>query len=354
MPSTSIDRKFPRRVAFALSIAVLLDCAALWSVFSLPVITPAQALPAMGLHLAAAGLMTAVAVAAKKQANVRYLAGLSALLTFFTPVVGPAGCLVSYVAGRVLIKPRGLAKAFSGAEGGVVQGEEEFSGLWEDVKLHEELSIQPVVDILEGEDAALKRGAIQLLRRLGTPDAVRTLKKSLSDSDAEVRFYAHTALTRLEEDYAERFTQVQKEARDDDLDGLIALAKIQQEYAASGLPDDSIQTQMLSEARSNLTKALKAPGGDQTKLRTVLGLLELRLGELESAKQEFETVLNAAPDTPDALLGLLNVCFNQKDAQALRRLRQNLQGKRFDTTDPAKLTVLNFWAGHLGRKRSHA
>lgn len=354
MPSTSTEYHSSGCIATSLSVAIVLDAAALWMVFSSPSILLVPALAALGLHLAATGLMAVVALTAKKQKSIRYFAGLSALLTFFTPGVGPAGCLTSCIAGRLWIKPRGLAKAFSGAKSAEVRGDKEFFGLWDAVTLHDELSIQPVVDILEGEDAALKRGAIQLLRRLGTPDAVRTLKKSLGDSNAEVRFYAHTALTRLEEGYAERLGQAQETLRDDDHEGLMALAKIQQEYAASGLPDDSIRTQMLLEARSNMVKALETPGVDQNKCRTILGLLELRLGDLQSARQEFQTVLNTAPDTPDALLGLLDVCVRRRDWRSLQQLRKDLQGKRFDTTDPDKLTVLNFWAGHLSRRPSHA
>ena len=54
---------------------------------------------------------------------------------------------------------------------------------------------------MSGDDNDLKRGAINTLQRIGSPEAISILKQSLSDVSPEIRHYAHIALTRLDEAY---------------------------------------------------------------------------------------------------------------------------------------------------------
>jgi tetratricopeptide (TPR) repeat protein len=345
--------RFDAAAASGLSAALLLDAAAAWLVYAGRAAHPAWAgLLALGLHLAGVGLAWAAGRRRGADEDGRYLSGLGALLVLFLPVLGPLGCVGAMAAGRGLLKSRGLAQAFSGQS---AMDRAAGDGRGRDaVHLDEELSIQPVADILEGGDAALKRGAIQLLRRLGTKDAVRLLRKSLSDENPEVRFYAHTALTRLEEDHAESMALAHKRASDADPESLVALARTQRRYADSGLPDENISRQSIEDARDNLRQALDIAGEAQEEWRVEMGQLELHLGHLEAAREQFELALSVQPENADAVLGLLEVRFRERDLAGLQRLREGLAGRRFDTADPERLVVLNFWAGTLSRRSAHA
>ena len=115
--------------------------------------------------------------------------------------------------------------------------------------------VLPAVDALHSRDATLKRGAIEALSRIRTPEAVEWLLRARSDEDPEVRFYATSALTRLKRDFETAVQAAEREAyrRPRELEPQLALQRARYEYAASGLLDEAARNAVLLECRSRLT-----------------------------------------------------------------------------------------------------
>jgi hypothetical protein len=124
----------------------------------------------------------------------------------------------------------------------------------EDRRMLEAADIAPATDILLGRDPTLKRGAIETLARIRTPQAVSWLLKCRSDTDPEVRFYATAALTSLKRDYEQKRRAAEAELfRKPGSASLELVAKrLALEYAQSGLLDPRSREALLAEARRGL------------------------------------------------------------------------------------------------------
>lgn len=68
-------------------------------------------------------------------------------------------------------------------------------------ELKKQIIKQPVVDSVFSVDKYIKRGAIEILFKLRTPEAVRSLKEITRDSNFEIRFFAINKLASMENDF---------------------------------------------------------------------------------------------------------------------------------------------------------
>ena len=120
--------------------------------------------------------------------------------------------------------------------------------------LADALDVLPAADALLGQDPAMKRGAIETLAKIRTLEAVRWIFKARGDPDAEVRFYATTALTRLKRDFEVSVQAAEREAfrRPGELAPQLTLQRVRLEYAASGMVDGGARQAVLEECRRRL------------------------------------------------------------------------------------------------------
>jgi tetratricopeptide (TPR) repeat protein len=298
---------------------------------------PLFALIALGL-LAASALTFVLPCLMFKQWRARSSSvyGLTAALTLCLPGAGIIGCLLALLCAQLLMRQKNRIKEFK---------ESLESALGEDSRwimrkrvgqvLADEIAIEPVIDVLQGDDPDLKRGAVKLLQRIGTPNAVGLLRQSLSDQFPEVRFYAHSALTELEDAFTKHIQTLNT--------GMQYRA-----YADSGLADEIARGQHLESCRDALSRSLELePGHAQTMLLLAQALLDL--GRLREAWQMFEKCTRFEDTASEALLGLAQMAYQLRDFAKLAE-----QARRIAASDaprplkPDPLALFEFWAG-VGR-----
>lgn len=121
-------------------------------------------------------------------------------------------------------------------------------------ELADALDVLPAADALLSADPALKRGAIETLARIRTPESVGWILRARTDADPEVRFYATSALTRLKAEYETGIRASEREAVLHPGDPALRLAihRVRYEYAVSGILDAPARDAILGDCRRQL------------------------------------------------------------------------------------------------------
>lgn len=300
-------------------------------------------------HLAAAAILLSMSAAMRREmpSKDRYRLRLYGMLVLFLPLMGLAGSLVLHLACDRWIRARGLVEDFQAeTEQRVIEPQHLEERMDLEAFFDQELAVQPVMDILAGYDDDLKRGAIDTLRRIGTPEAVKILKKCLTDASPEVRYNAHTALTRLDESHILRIrkSQQQLSSVNRQADAYVGYAEHCSAYGQSGLLDADTRRHYLQLAREALVNAREtAPAARELMLD--LARLEMALGAYADAAIHFRTILAGEPHNARALVGLAEVCFTSGDAEGLQSAtRQMAAAAGVDTGSVNEGIVFNFWA----------
>lgn len=135
-------------------------------------------------------------------------------------------------------EPENLPVALPGADEGSEQ------------KFLEAVDLVPAADVLLGQDQTLKRGAIEALVKIRTPEAIGWLLKARSDPNAEVRFYATSALTNLKREYETNLRAAELEIfeRPSEILPQLAYCRISRDFALSGLLDTNAGDELLTKA----------------------------------------------------------------------------------------------------------
>ncbi|WP_320174885.1 HEAT repeat domain-containing protein [Maridesulfovibrio sp.] len=272
-----------------------------------------------------------------------YYPRMAALFTVFMPLIGLAGITLTLLMSRVFMKSYGLAEDYKekAYEGGGVDID-----LPSDITefLYDEIDVHPIADILTGDDMEMKRGAVNLLRRIGSAEAVKLLRKSLSDESAEVRFYAHTALTRLEEDYAEAVDKACFRAdKYDSPQSHAELASVYRNYARSGLPEVNMQERSMGLACEHWRKAVEKDQENKDYL--------MRLAEAYLESRAFSEALHIYRETikepvleMESRLGICRTFFEMGNFVALFEEVEKLRARpELESPDPFKALIYNFW-----------
>ncbi|WP_432736733.1 HEAT repeat domain-containing protein [Maridesulfovibrio sp. FT414] len=272
-----------------------------------------------------------------------YYPRIAALFTFFMPVIGLCGITLTLLMARVFMRSHGLAEEYR---------EKAYVGQGIDVDLpkditeflYDEVDVHPIADILAGDDMGMKRGAVNLLRRIGSAEAVRLLRKSLSDVNAEVRFYAHTALTRLEEDYAESLDKARfRVQRYDSAQAHAELAITYRNYARSGLPERNMQEQALGLACEHWRTAVqKAPDNADFNMRLAEVCCESR--QYREALELYQKSIVVPELELESRLGMCRIFFEMGNYISLYEQVLLMQSRPVPpASDPFKLSTYNFW-----------
>lgn len=150
------------------------------------------------------------------------------------------------------------------------------------------LNVEPLVETIRSKAGTdLKRGAIEMLSKMRTPHAVSLLKECLSDSNSEVRFYASSGLSRIEESLNERIIKykkiVQNHAEPSSQD-VFFLGKAYYEFIYLSVQDEASLQYYLKQATINFEKAFKINPND-LKIVEQLERAYTRSGRHEEARQ---------------------------------------------------------------------
>lgn len=305
----------------------------------------------MVLHLAAAwSIWTArpdkPADCDPKTEALRYVFTLAAMVVAFFPVVGLLG-FATAMAIKARSRRKGLVEVLSGEMHTTCKklGIERVEDLADFLK--KESSVEPIREILQGSDAGLKRGAISFLGGMHSPLCVELLKESLSDANPEVRFYAHAAMTKIDDTFSQGIKNAEAALEESDASSFIALGMACVRYADSGLVEEVMRSQFLEKAISAFSHAA-ALSPDDAMLKVRLGSLYLEMGEYAQARECFESVAEGAPGFVDASLGLCKIYYDLRDFDSLYLLRRRLSLADCADCDPAKRITYKFWSHSKG------
>jgi hypothetical protein len=305
---------------------------------------------AMLLHVAAALVLLIWPIFLKGRAGpprFRFYCALAGCLTFFLPVMGILGSAATYSAVRWVLRQRGVVHDYEASTGYTLEDSPHLLDA-EDPRmlLSDELTIEPLLDILSGSDEDLKRGAVNMLGRMGTPAAVRLLKRCITDKSTDVRFYAHSTLTKLNEKHVARIKEIKALADAEGADEagyLLQLGKAYTAYADSGLLEGETRSHYLLLARTAYDEAFqKDPSDPDLLLRT--GRVHMETGDVRGAAACFEQGLKDDRSAAESFLGLCRIFYDRGDMKTVARLAKRVRprpGWRTDNPDDALL--FQFW-----------
>ncbi|OGR97705.1 MAG: hypothetical protein A2V88_03430 [Elusimicrobia bacterium RBG_16_66_12] len=160
-------------------------------------------------------------------------------------------------------------------------------------ELSEVLDVVPAVDALVSHDPAFKRGAIEILAKMRSPEAIGWIIRARKDRDPETRFYATSALSRLQSDFDNAIHAAEREMfkRPGDFTAQLALHRIRYDYARSGLLESATSGEMLRQARAWLA----APAERDREALRLLYLVERQLDPAQ-ALATLDRLAKADPD----------------------------------------------------------
>jgi len=241
-----------------------------------------------------------------------YFSHLIGWISFFMPVIGLAGCLCVYFSLISIVKTKGLAEDYQEETSHVIDDDP----LPDSVKNHEafvsdELNVEPIRDILNSDDAEMKRGAVEYLGRISTPEAVQMLKECLADDSPEVRFMSHTMLGRIDEKHVKRIKKIQEDldkASSEDQPTLQEkLGYCYKAYAESQLMEISTRDYYLKQSEQAYLDNLSLTKSDDPNILYTLAQIYSLLEDPQNAKVYFDKGRQSALDNEAFMLALRNM-----------------------------------------------
>ncbi len=183
------------------------------------------------------------------------------------------------------------------------------------------LNVEPLVEIIRGRAGTdLKRGAIETLQNLMSPQAVKLLRECLQDHDSEVRFFASSALSRIEERLNAALRGARgKLAEKPDGEGFLRLGKTYFEFVYLEFYDRAGLSYYLDEAIRCFEQAVAADAGNTEALRA-LEKAYLAAGKSDAAQSIHETAAAASQPGTGQLLYLAENHFNRRRFRECREV----------------------------------
>ena len=277
---------------------------------------PLMAAVALGLLLASSVVFILPGLFARQWYATRStFYGFTAAVTLCLPGIGIIGCLFALLCSKLLLRQKNKTKEFKL----MIEADLGDDSRWITRKrvgqvLADEIAIEPVIDVLQGDDPDLKRGAVKLLQRIGTPNAVGLLRQSLSDQFPEVRFYAHSALTELEDGFSTRIQDLI--AKLQETPSALTYRLLGQQYrtyADSGLADEIARRQHLESCCDALIKSLALePGHNQTMLLLGQALLEQVVYDPESGQLLTGSLMDYAVPHADIMPAMFETHMDER------------------------------------------
>ncbi len=310
------------------------------------------------LHLAAASSLFCVPILnfESRAGSIRFYAHLTAWLTLFLPAIGLAGSSLTFFWVKVFLKEKGIVEDHMElTDYSIGEIQSPGSGGNPQVFLQDELSVEPIMDILAGNDEDLKRGAVDLLGRIATPEAIHLLRGCLTNPSADCRFYSHSKLARLDETHARKIKEVQElvgSRQGDEAEDLRHLGDVYRDYAESGLIEDETRDHYLKLARDAFSKS-HAQNPEDPEIPVILGELSVAVKEYGEAERFFRQALKGIANPVEPMLGLCRIYYEKGDLKSLAEIVDLIQqGKVIKTGDLQKDTLFQFWAHSLEAQQS--
>ena len=250
--------------------------------------------PAWRFFAAFAGgvCLSALVFASKKVKSLRLFLYLSLMLGIVVPVLGSLAVFAIYLYRKTCFNAEEASDEWDIAlDNELVAPTVKDSGHLGDSTKYvlENLDVESYSDILKGDNLELKRSVISKLSEDDKKEDIQLLQQTLKDPDPEIRFYASSALKKIEENFQKEFLALKEEIsyQPDSLSHNLMLGKEYFRFARSGLSDKTSERYYYEQARNCLEKAYSI---DKQNIDTALeyGKALIQLGEYERALKCFD------------------------------------------------------------------
>lgn len=210
-------------------------------------------------------------------------------------------------------------------------------------RILEELDLMSLSEILLTEGLDYKRGAIEKLALLKTPEAIALLLHHRSDSSAEVRFHVTAALEKIKREFDEELEAAKNQMKKnpEDLSLNLSLSKIYLQYARSNLLDEATIRHFEREALFHLNQAISSGEADIQSYRMLIQLHKKRL-EFDRAT-EVLTRLDQTMRVPEKEISKerIQICYESgRYPEMVHELRQL---KEKGVEDPFWTAWIHWW-----------
>jgi hypothetical protein len=211
--------------------------------------------------------------------------------------------------------------------------------------LKNQLSVQPLADLIRSGDSKTRRWAIELLGKRGDGSAVELLREALQAEDPDTQIAASTALQRLEEHFTQQISQAQERAsrEPESAAAWAAAGDACRNYQMSRLLDPVMERHWLGQAEEGYRRALALNPGWRSP-RLALAQVLLGQGRLPEAEALVRQLLGAEPSSEADLL-LCEILFAQG------RLGELEAACRSAVAAGRRDELLEWWAGVKGAAR---
>ncbi|MBF0106806.1 MAG: HEAT repeat domain-containing protein [Deltaproteobacteria bacterium] len=205
------------------------------------------------------------------------------------------------------------------------------------------IEIVPLADILSSDDIDLKRGAIEKLALIASPEAIKMLIAHSSDPAPEVRFFINASLTRIKKSFDEQLDAAKIEMKGDvyKISARIFLAKTYIRYARSNLLDASSVQNCLSEAVHHLNFSINADFANKDAYRMLIDIHE----RASNWEKVFETALMMENKSVVSLGEIIKIklkyFYHTRQYKVFYKELANLV--KLKDEDPEWLAMANWW-----------
>ncbi len=314
----------------------------------------------LGVHL---GTCAVVAVAALVRSDERDEHRLIQALAATLPFLGPFAPILLLPIYPIYLRFRATATPFESWYRQLFPEDEGFlsARLYQSIVRRElpRSDYTPVVsymDMISHGTVAQRIAVIATVARNFRPVFAPVLKAAIADDNPEVRVQAATAIAKLTDDFVGRVQGLEARVADapGDIERLRELAKAYDEYAYTGILDDTLeQNNRLRALQVWLNYCERAP--DDSEASLAVGRLLMRLERHSLAAQWLERAFAEGRATRQAVLWYMEVLYAQGRTDALRALAaQTVTDLAQDRTlSPKAVSAAQLWAtGAAGRPSS--
>lgn len=197
--------------------------------------------------------------------------------------------------------------------------------------INHELWVQSYFDIMRSPDRNLKKVLIGKIVREWTPNGVKLLRMALIDNDYDIRSYAATALSRVEDQLNNNLLELKKSLNKEP-DNVLTKLKLAESYlyfCRTGIVDETLSEHYLKIAEGMLDEIEPAVKTNQDLWLDFLllrGQIANLSGNTDKEKSIYEKILEINPQDTDTLAKLCSLQFEERNFSELKSSCHKLLG----------------------------
>jgi len=182
-----------------------------------------------------------------------------------------------------------------------------------------ELDAESYYEVLRHGNTDQKRNALRRLAALGEPKHFVLIRRCLLDPLHEVRLYAYAELEKSSRFYEEEIADLSRKLarRPRDADALLAMARIQFRYAASGIHDEGMAEFYYKTVVKYARRACEA-GASELATAWLVASACARIGATEDAMAELASLPAEHQELPESCLVRASIHYEARDFDAVR------------------------------------